>query len=84
MALHEITSENITARSFKSITFPALVRSSLETLQVNLGYRCNQACNHCHVDAGPNRTEEMSLDTVNLVIELINKRAVKTQIGRAH
>ena len=78
MALHEITSENLTARSFKSITFPALVRSSLESLQVNLGYRCNQACNHCHVDAGPNRTEEMSLDTVNLVIELINKRAVKT------
>ena len=36
--------------------FPALRRRTVETLQINLGYRCNQSCQHCHVNAGPNRT----------------------------
>ena len=49
--------------------FPALTRLSLETLQVNLGYRCNQACAHCHVDAGPQRTEAMSAAIIELVLE---------------
>ena len=49
--------------------FPALTRTRLETLQVNLGYRCNQACAHCHVDAGPQRTEAMSAETVALVLD---------------
>ena len=40
--------------------FPALRRRSVETLQVNLGYRCNQSCLHCHVNAGPHRTEAMA------------------------
>ncbi len=48
--------------------FPALRRGRLTTLQVNLGYRCNQACTHCHVDAGPLRTEEMSRETIELVL----------------
>ena len=51
--------------------FPALRRRSVETLQVNLGYRCNQSCLHCHVNAGPNRTEEMSHDTVDAVIAFL-------------
>ena len=42
------------------IPFPALARQHLVTLQVNVGYRCNQSCVHCHVNAGPNRDEEMS------------------------
>jgi radical SAM/Cys-rich protein len=48
--------------------FPALRRCDLTTLQVNLGYRCNQSCVHCHVNAGPNRTEEMSAETIDEVI----------------
>lgn len=48
--------------------FPPLRRRVVETLQVNLGYRCNQSCLHCHVNAGPNRTEEMSRETVDAVI----------------
>lgn len=40
--------------------FPAISRGRLEILQANLGYRCNQACLHCHVAASPRRTEEMS------------------------
>lgn len=54
--------------------FPALRRRSVETLQVNLGYRCNQSCLHCHVNAGPNRTEEMSRDTIVAVIAFLTAR----------
>lgn len=52
--------------------FPPLTRRVVDTLQVNLGYRCNQSCLHCHVGAGPNRTEEMSSDTVQAVIAFID------------
>ena len=41
--------------------FPALRRERLETLQVNLGYKCNQTCVHCHVNAGPTRTDRKSV-----------------------
>ena len=52
-------------------SFPPVHRSHLTTLQVNLGYRCNQSCVHCHVGAGPNRTEEMSDRTARDVIEFM-------------
>ncbi|MEY8876969.1 MAG: arsenosugar biosynthesis radical SAM (seleno)protein ArsS [Leptothrix sp. (in: b-proteobacteria)] len=58
--------------------FPALRRRALDTLQVNLGYRCNQSCVHCHVNAGPNRTEEMDADTIDLVLQVLAARGVKT------
>src|SRR4030066_1910531 len=48
--------------------FPPIRRAQLETLQVNLGYLCNQTCVHCHVDAGPKRTEGMTLATVDQVL----------------
>ncbi|HKC30967.1 MAG TPA: arsenosugar biosynthesis radical SAM (seleno)protein ArsS, partial [Burkholderiales bacterium] len=51
--------------------FPALSRRRLETLQVNLGYKCNQTCVHCHVNAGPHRTEEMSRETLADVVAFI-------------
>ena len=56
--------------------FPAVHRTRLETLQVNLGYRCNQTCQHCHVNAGPNRTEAMDADTIALVIEVLRARKI--------
>ena len=40
-----------------------LERSGLDTIQLNLGYKCNQACSHCHVEAGPSRTELMTKQT---------------------
>jgi radical SAM/Cys-rich protein len=52
-------------------SFPAIVRGQVRTLQVNLGYRCNQSCQHCHVNAGPNRTEEMNGLTVDQVIAFL-------------
>jgi radical SAM/Cys-rich protein len=62
----------------EKIPFPALRRSALTTIQVNLGYRCNQSCLHCHVAAGPNRTEAMSEETLALVVEVLGKRRVAT------
>lgn len=53
------------------IGFPTITRTRLETLQVNLGYRCNQACTHCHVAAGPKRTELMGWDTVLVVLDFL-------------
>ncbi|HSJ99514.1 MAG TPA: arsenosugar biosynthesis radical SAM (seleno)protein ArsS [Myxococcota bacterium] len=48
--------------------FPPLTRRRVETLQVNLGYACNQSCLHCHVNAGPTRTESMTRETADLVL----------------
>lgn len=50
---------------------PPLRADTTTWLQINLGRRCNQACHHCHVDAGPNRTEEMSEATADRLIELM-------------
>ncbi len=47
--------------------FPAMNREELQTLQVNLGYRCNQSCSHCHVNAGPWRNEMMPKDQIELI-----------------
>ena len=58
--------------------FPAIRRRRLETLQVNLGYRCNQSCVHCHVNAGPTRTEAMSLATVFEVIAFLRASGART------
>jgi radical SAM/Cys-rich protein len=55
--------------------FPSIRRGKLDTLQVNLGYLCNQQCLHCHVDAGPRRSEIMERNTVDEVISfLLNQR----------
>ena len=58
--------------------FPALRRAGVETLQVNLGYKCNQSCVHCHVNAGPTRTEMMSPGTVAEVISFLEVSEVGT------
>jgi radical SAM/Cys-rich protein len=57
--------------------FPAIRRGKLETLQANLGYRCNQSCVHCHVNAGPKRTEQMSRQTVTDVLAFVEISGVK-------
>jgi radical SAM/Cys-rich protein len=58
--------------------FPAIRRKALETLQVNLGYKCNQSCVHCHVNAGPTRTEQMDLETVSVVLRYLEASAMGT------
>lgn len=57
--------------------FPAIKRDGLQTLQVNLGYLCNQTCQHCHVNAGPNRTELMDSGTVDLVLQVLERHKVQ-------
>jgi len=54
--------------------FPSLRRSQLKTLQVNLGYRCNQSCSHCHVAAGPHRSESMDAETLALIPAVLQAR----------
>jgi radical SAM/Cys-rich protein len=58
--------------------FPDIHRARLETLQVNLGYKCNQSCVHCHVNAGPTRTEMMEAETVAAVIAFLGVSGVRT------
>ena len=58
--------------------FPAITRDRLETLQVNLGYLCNISCTHCHVNAGPTRTELMDSETLSLVLDFARERNVGT------
>jgi radical SAM/Cys-rich protein len=57
-----------TLRLLENTTFPPIARRQVDTLQVNLGYKCNQSCLHCHVNAGPARTEMMDRGVVDLVL----------------
>jgi len=58
--------------------FPVIRRAHLETLQINLGYKCNQSCVHCHVNAGPNRTEMMDVTTMALIPQVLAAREIGT------
>ncbi|MGZ8184722.1 MAG: arsenosugar biosynthesis radical SAM (seleno)protein ArsS [Methylobacter sp.] len=62
----------------KSSDFPSITRNKLEILQVNLGYLCNLSCTHCHVNAGPKRTELMAKATIDEVLAFIDKHALHT------
>ena len=62
----------------EKIPFPAIRRGRLDTLQLNVGYRCNQSCVHCHVGASPHRTEEMTGNVAELALEFLEKRRVTT------
>jgi len=61
-----------------ALAFPPISRGSLEALQVNLTYRCNQRCLHCHVNAGPTRTEAMTDESLCLLHEVIDAHPVHT------
>ena len=58
--------------------FPAIRRKTLDTLQANLGYRCNQSCLHCHVAASPKRTEEMDWATMETLLAFADRHAIRT------
>ena len=67
-----------TLNYLKVTDFPAIKRSALQTLQVNLGYLCNQQCLHCHVDASPRRQEIMQIDVIEIVKEFLIKHKIQT------
>ncbi len=58
--------------------FPAIKRDELTTLQVNLGYLCNLSCTHCHVNAGPTRTELMDMETIEIVLKFLAQQKIQT------
>jgi radical SAM/Cys-rich protein len=62
----------------ESTDFPAIRRRKTETLQVNLGYKCNQSCLHCHVNAGPTRTELMARETIFEVVAFLKSANIRT------
>jgi radical SAM/Cys-rich protein len=62
----------------KATDFPAPARGTLDTLQVNVGYRCNQACFHCHVNASPDRKEMMGREIAELVVDVLAARRIGT------
>ncbi len=61
----------------QEISFPEIKRKQLDVLQINLGYRCNQQCQHCHVNAGPKRTEEMSSEVLLDTLAFIEKNHIQ-------
>jgi len=68
---------NSTPASTAPALFPSLHRSTLQTLQVNLGYRCNQSCSHCHVNAGPWRREMMADRHIDLIPQVLQHLKLK-------
>jgi radical SAM/Cys-rich protein len=62
----------------RNTCFPPARRNQLTTLQVNLGYRCNQSCLHCHVNAGPERKEQMGSSTIEDILQVLEKRNLET------
>jgi radical SAM/Cys-rich protein len=67
-----------TLQRLEQTTFPDIARRRVDTLQVNLGYKCNQSCLHCHVNAGPTRTEMMDRATIDQVLDYLATRRVST------
>jgi radical SAM/Cys-rich protein len=67
-----------TLPQLEAMSFPPLRRGRLDTLQLNVGYRCNQSCVHCHVDASPYRTEEMSADVADLALTFLERQRIAT------
>ena len=57
--------------------FP-LKPTSIEIFQVNVGYMCNQVCKHCHVDAGPDRKEIMTWETMEMILDILRTTSVNT------
>lgn len=62
----------------KITDFPPISRRKLECVQVNLGYKCNQACLHCHVNASPDRKEMMEGDTIDMLIDFLRTSGATT------
>ena len=67
-----------TLQRLDQTTFPHIARGRVATLQVNLGYKCNQSCVHCHVNAGPTRTEMMDGATIDMVLAFLEAQEVDT------
>jgi len=61
----------------RSLNFPSIERQDLDALQINIGYKCNMRCLHCHVNASPDRTEMMDDDGLELIPKVLAARGIK-------
>ena len=61
------------ARRLETLGYADLRAVEVNTLQVNLGWRCNQACKHCHLQAGPDRLEQMAPRTIEEVLRVAER-----------
>ena len=66
-----------TLAKLRQSDFPDITRQRVQILQANLGYLCNQTCVHCHVNAGPNRKELMSVANLDVLLQVLEKTGVK-------
>ena len=64
------------AHRLESLGYPELRAEGVETLQVNLGWRCNQSCRHCHLMAGPERPEQMARETIEEILRVAGRCAI--------
>ena len=62
----------------KEVNIPDIKKGQLKILQLNIGYMCNQTCSHCHVDAGPNRKEMMSMKVLKRCLSLLSENKIET------
>lgn len=65
-------------RKVSEVLLAPLVSAQPQSLQVNVGYRCNMSCKHCHVKAGPNRSEVMAKATIDQVLDVIRHQDMQT------
>ena len=65
-------------KKLKEVNIPDIKKGQLKILQLNIGYMCNQTCSHCHVDAGPNRKEMMSMKVLKRCLSLITENKIET------
>ena len=66
--------------SLERVGYPKLSPVKLEILQINIGKQCNQSCAHCHVDAGPDRTETMSKELLSTCLDIIRRAVSYTHL----
>ena len=64
--------------SFARRVQPSLKAARVEVLQINVGYRCNLECRHCHVQAGPQRTEVMSKEVMEQCLDVLKNHSIPT------
>ncbi|MEN8956381.1 MAG: radical SAM protein, partial [Flavobacteriales bacterium] len=69
--------ESFSTKLKQSNLFP-LTPTNLDIFQINMGKMCNQVCSHCHVDAGPDRKEIMTKETLQQCLDAIEKSGIKT------
>ena len=74
--------KNLEGPTFQAVLakhdYDELKAQEINTLQLNVGKVCNQTCNHCHVDAGPDRTESMSAKVAEACLRLLSQAGIGT------